>query len=119
MYAIRSYYVDEAARTLVAPHVVLFDWHATLVDTLDAMYNAVDDALARFGELGLLDHLVPHDECKTPEDARLVDYVRETHVITSYSIHYTKLYETSAASRMKKLAAINRLNIAISITATT
>jgi phosphoglycolate phosphatase len=69
--------LDEAARALVAPRVVLFDWHATLVDTLDAMYNAVDDALARFGELGLVDHLVPHDECKTPEDARLVDYVRE------------------------------------------
>ena len=69
--------LDEAARALVAPRVVLFDWHATLVDTLDAMYNAVDDALARFAELGLIDHLVPHDECKTPEDARLVDYVRE------------------------------------------
>ncbi len=69
--------LDEAARALVAPRVVLFDWHATLVDTLDAMYNAVDDALARFDELGLLDHLVPPDECKTPEDAKLVHYVRE------------------------------------------
>jgi phosphoglycolate phosphatase len=69
--------LDEAARTLAAPRVVLFDWHATLVDTLDAMYHAVDDVLPRLPELGLLEKLVPHDLCKTPEDARLVDYVRE------------------------------------------
>jgi phosphoglycolate phosphatase len=69
--------LDEAARALVAPHVVLFDWHATLVDTLDAMYHAVDDALPRFPELGLMEALIPHDQCRTPEDARLVDYVRE------------------------------------------
>jgi len=69
--------LNEAARALVAPRIVLFDWHATLVDTLDAMYHAVDDALARFPELALMDALISHDECKTPEDARLVDYVRE------------------------------------------
>jgi len=69
--------LDEAARALVAPRVVLFDWHATLVDTLDAMYHAVDEAIPRFPELGLMGALVSHQECKTPEDARLVDYVRE------------------------------------------
>ena len=69
--------LDEAARALAAPRVVLFDWHATLVDTLDAMYHAVDDVLPRLPELGLMGALVPHDNCKTPEDARLVDYVRE------------------------------------------
>jgi phosphoglycolate phosphatase len=25
------------------PRTILFDWHATLVDTRDAMYHAVDD----------------------------------------------------------------------------
>ena len=69
--------LDEAARALAAPRVVLFDWHATLVDTLDAMYHAVDDALARFPELGLVESLITHEQCKTAEDARLVDYVRE------------------------------------------
>src|SRR6056297_2892702 len=69
--------LEEAARTLPAPRVVLFDWHATLVDTLDAMYHAVDDVLPRLPELGLMEKLVPADLCKTPEDARLVDYVRE------------------------------------------
>jgi phosphoglycolate phosphatase len=69
--------LDEAARVLATPDVVLFDWHATLVDTLDAMYHAVDDALARFPELGLKEALITHEQCKTPEDARLVDYVRE------------------------------------------
>lgn len=69
--------LDQAARVLVPPRVVLFDWHATLVDTLDAMYHAVDDVLLQFPKLGLMDELVAHDDCKTPEDARLVDYVRE------------------------------------------
>lgn len=68
--------LDEAARALVAPTVVLFDWHATLVDTLDAMYQAVDDVLPRLPELGLMSSLVTEEQCKTPEDARLVDYVR-------------------------------------------
>ena len=69
--------LDEAARALVAPRVVLFDWHATLVDTLDAMYHAVDDVLPQLPDLGLMDALITHEQCKTPEDARLVDYVRE------------------------------------------
>jgi len=69
--------LEEAARVLTPPRVVLFDWHATLVDTLDAMYQAVDEALLRFPELGLMDHLVPSARCRSPEDARLVEYVRE------------------------------------------
>ena len=69
--------LDEAARALVAPRVVLFDWHATLVDTLDAMYRAVDETIPRFPELGLMEALISQDECKTAEDSRLVDYVRE------------------------------------------
>ena len=69
--------LNEAARALVAPRVVLFDWHATLVDTLDAMYHAVDDVLPQLPDLGLMDALTTHEQCKSPEDARLVDYVRE------------------------------------------
>ena len=37
------------------PRIILFDWHATLVDTLDAMYHAVDDVLPHLEELGLLE----------------------------------------------------------------
>src|SRR5690606_31878298 len=55
----------------------LFDWHATLVDTLDAMYHAVDDMLPDFHTLGLMDRMVAPEDSKTPEDARLVAYVRE------------------------------------------
>lgn len=61
---------------LAAPRVILFDWHATLVDTLDAMYHAVDDVLLRFGNLGLLARLTSAGHSKTSEDAKLVDYVR-------------------------------------------
>ncbi|HLV78373.1 MAG TPA: HAD-IA family hydrolase [Marinobacter sp.] len=62
---------------LIRPAVILFDWHATLVDTLDAMYHAVDDMLPDFHRLGLMGRMVSPEDSKTPEDARLVAYVRE------------------------------------------
>lgn len=60
-----------------APRVMLFDWHATLVDTMDAMYYALDEVLPRLVELDLVGRLVPPGQSKTNEDARLVEYVRE------------------------------------------
>lgn len=62
---------------LTPPKVILFDWHATLVDTLDAMYHAVDEMLPRLDELRLVERLVTRERGKTIEDARLVEYVRE------------------------------------------
>lgn len=59
------------------PVTILFDWHATLVDTRDAMYHAVDDVLPKLVELGLIERLVPTDDSRTVEDARLVKYVRD------------------------------------------
>lgn len=59
------------------PRTLLFDWHATLVDTMDAMYYALDDVLPRMVELGLVERLVAPGQSKTIEDARLVKYVRE------------------------------------------
>jgi len=66
----------KAARVLKPPKIVLFDWHATLVDTLDAMYMAVDEILPRLPELGLIDDLSPPTRSRSAEDARLIDYVR-------------------------------------------
>lgn len=62
---------------LEPPEIILFDWHATLVDTLDAMYHAVDDMLPELSELGLDTRLVEPAQCKSPEDAKLVEYVRD------------------------------------------
>jgi len=59
------------------PDVILFDWHATLVDTLDAMYKAVDEVLPKLQELGLSGRLVRPDDSKNENDARLVHYVRD------------------------------------------
>lgn len=59
------------------PHVILIDWHATLVDTHDAMYHAVDDILPKLNQLGLLERLIAPEDSKTVEDARLVRYVRD------------------------------------------
>ena len=62
---------------LIRPAVVLFDWHATLVDTLDAMYHAVDDMFPEFEALGLIERMLAPEDSKTPEDAKLVAHVRE------------------------------------------
>ena len=62
---------------LTPPTVILFDWHATLVDTLDAMYHAVDEVIPKFGELGLLERLTAPENSKTAEDRKLVAYVRK------------------------------------------
>ncbi|WP_372778950.1 HAD family hydrolase [Litorivivens sp.] len=65
-----------AVARLLAPDVVLFDWHATLVDTLDAMYHAVDDMLPELASLGLTGRLVRPEDSRSPEDAKLVEYVQ-------------------------------------------
>ncbi len=61
---------------LTPPQVILFDWHATLVDTFDAMYHAIDDVLRKFHNLGLLKRMTKPENSKNIEDARLVEYVR-------------------------------------------
>ncbi|MCU7843843.1 MAG: HAD family hydrolase [Candidatus Thiodiazotropha sp. (ex Monitilora ramsayi)] len=66
-----------AVAKLTPPSLILFDWHATLVDTLDAMYHAVDDVLAEFEELDLMPRLVTPERAKSPEDMKLVAHVRE------------------------------------------
>ena len=60
-----------------SPKTILFDWHATLVDTHDAMYHAIDEVLPKLRELKLINRLVKTEDSKTLEDAKLVKYVRE------------------------------------------
>ena len=60
-----------------APTAIIFDWHATLVDTHDAMYYAVDDVLPRLEELGLTDQLIKTEDSRTVDDAKLLRYVKE------------------------------------------
>jgi len=65
-----------AMARLHSPKAILFDWHATLVDTLDAMYHAVDDMLPEMRKLGLLDNMIDPEDSKSFEDARLIEYVQ-------------------------------------------
>ncbi|RLU02157.1 MAG: HAD family hydrolase [Ketobacter sp.] len=62
---------------LTPPTIILFDWHATLVDTLDAMYRAVDDMLPELEQHDLLRRIVDPKQSKSPDDAKLVEYVRD------------------------------------------
>ena len=83
---------------LPRPAVVLFDWHATLADTLDAMYKAVDEALPAFRELGLTDRLVRPEDSKNENDAKLVRYVRDHYrlhpkIKTARKISRTDIFE--------------------------
>ena len=59
------------------PRLILLDWHATLVDTHDAMYHAIDEILPKLEELGLFDRMIPVKQSRTLEDAKLVQYVRK------------------------------------------
>lgn len=61
---------------ITPPHTILFDWHATLVDTLDAMYHAVDDMLPELRQNGLLNRMADPQTAKSEEDARLIEYVQ-------------------------------------------
>ena len=63
--------------SLEPPKVIIFDWHATLVDTRDAMYHAVDDLLPQLDGLRLIDRLIDPASSKTVDDAKLVAYVRD------------------------------------------
>lgn len=60
-----------------APKTIIFDWHATLVDTHDAMYYAVDEVLPRLQELGLDSKIINIEDSKTLDDAKLVKYIKE------------------------------------------
>ena len=80
------------------PDVILIDWHATLVDTHDAMYHAVDDVLPRLAELNLTERLVTPERCKTIEDARLVQFVRSEgrlhpKIVSQRKISRTDIFE--------------------------
>ena len=52
--------------------MLIFDWHGTLVDTHDAMFSAMEEMLPQLEELGLVERLLPEDQCRTQDDARLV-----------------------------------------------
>jgi phosphoglycolate phosphatase len=82
-----------AVARLTPPRVALFDWHATLVDTLDAMYRAVDDTLPELNAMGLLNRMVDPAESRSPEDARLVIYVQ------SYNRLHPKIHADRKISR--------------------
>ncbi|MBA2492031.1 MAG: HAD-IA family hydrolase [Gammaproteobacteria bacterium] len=59
------------------PKAIVFDWHATLADTLDAMYYALDDVFPKLEELGLVGRLLNAEDSKTVDDAKLLKYVKE------------------------------------------
>ena len=75
------------------PIVMIFDWHATLVDTHDAMYYAIDEVLPRLDELGLIDRLIKIEDSKTLDDAKLVKFVKD------YKQLHPKIKEARKISR--------------------
>ena len=80
------------------PEAILIDWHATLVDTHDAMYHAVDDVLPHLRELDLWDRLLDPDDSKTIEDAKLLIYVKDNKrlhpkIVAQRKISRTDIFE--------------------------
>ena len=78
------------------------------------MYHAVDDVLPRLDELQLIDRLVPPEDAKTLEDAKLVKYVRDhgrlhPKIVGQRKISRTDIFEVlfgpdNAAKRKAHLA---------------
>ncbi len=64
------------ATQLAIPHTLLFDWHGTLVDTLDAMFAAMEDVLPQLEDLDLIKRLQPESACRNPDDCKLIRYIR-------------------------------------------
>lgn len=96
------------------PKVLLFDWHATLADTKDAMYHAVDDVIPKLVESGLIERLVRPEDCKTLEDAKLVKYVREHHrlhpkIKAERKVSRTDIFEVLFGPDQQAKAAAHRL----------
>lgn len=80
------------------PEVILLDWHATLVDTHDAMYHAVDDVLPNLKELNLWHRLLDPEDSKTIEDAKLLIYVKDNQrlhpkIVAQRKISRTDIFE--------------------------
>ena len=59
------------------PKALVFDWHATLADTMDAMYYALDDMFPKLEELGLVERLLKAEDSKTVDDAKLLKYIKD------------------------------------------
>ena len=96
------------------PRVLLFDWHATLADTMDAMYYAVDDVIPILLEMGLEKHLVKPEDSKTVEDAKLVKYIRDNaqlhpKIKTERKISRTDIFEVLFGSDGDAKATAHRV----------
>lgn len=62
---------------LKLPQTLLFDWHGTLVDTVDAMYNALDELFIKLARMGILNRLTHPENARNLDDAKLIHYVRK------------------------------------------
>ena len=96
------------------PDVILIDWHATLVDTHDAMYHAVDDILPQLHEIDLWNRLLDPDDSKTIEDAKLLIYVKDHRrlhpkIVSQRKISRTDIFEVLFGSdqEAKELSLIH------------
>jgi phosphoglycolate phosphatase len=83
---------------LFPPKIVIFDWHGTLVDTSEAMYQAMDDMLRGIAQLGLIHRLIDSAKSKTADDRKLVEYVRVHHrlhpkIVSDRKASRTDLFE--------------------------
>ncbi|MGB5831215.1 MAG: HAD-IA family hydrolase [Thiohalocapsa sp.] len=83
-----------AVARLSTPSTILFDWHATLVDTLDAMYHAVDDLLPELQAMGLHEQLVSAERCRSEQDLKLLEYVRDNQKLHPKIRHDRKISRT-------------------------
>jgi phosphoglycolate phosphatase len=100
--------------TLAAPAAMLFDWHGTLVDTVDAMYRAIDDLFPLLAKRGLLERLLDPGRSRSVADVSLLDYVRkhkelEPGVRAARKLSRTEIFEALFGSDLEAKAEAHRI----------
>ncbi len=100
------------------PDAILFDWHGTLVNTLDAMYKAIEDMLPRLEELGLVDQMVPETMARSRDDEKLIRYIRifrklHPRVLAERRVSRTEIFDALFGDNEQAKAVAHRAYIPI------
>ena len=99
MYAIRSYYAKEKSKTYHGEqNILVLSWHNAFCQTHRYKKECKRALFQRFEESRFVLHgLWPQPKnnvyCNVDESIITLDKRGQWNVITSYSIHYTKLYD--------------------------
>jgi beta-phosphoglucomutase-like phosphatase (HAD superfamily) len=89
-------------KKLTPPEIILFDWHATLVDTPEALYHALDDLLPQLEAL-LAERL--------GADERPVRQLRPAHRVPRQGLAFQESQQASRIGRVGLLVLLQLIGV--------